>query len=547
MATIEEGVSQDAAADTGTAYTMSAGDTFEGIFNNKFDEDWIRINLVQGKTYEINLAGAGTNTGADTVLRIFNPAGEQVAYNDDADLATGKLNSSVEYSPEITGIYFISAGTYTANPNKDYSGEYLVTVIDDNDSNVLPEEEDPDIELVAGSAQDDILVGTLGRDRLEGLGGDDDLDGMEEDDILEGGGGADRLRGGPGEDTASYRYSYAGVDVSLHDGIARGGHAEGDTFVGRQTIEYMDAAGNTQEADAPDIEHLTGSEFNDILVGTYGSNKLEGRGGSDRLNGGGGNDELDGGAGNDWLIGGAGADTLTGGPGEDFALYWYSDTGVTVRLHTVLAQASKGGHAEGDTYAGRETVTYRDAKGNTLTVTVPDIEHLVGSDHDDVLAGDGRDNWLDGGAGADKLFGGPDGGDDVLAGGEGNDRLYGGKGNDTLEGGPGNDQLNGGPDNDRLDGGSDNDRLDGGEGDDIFYFKPGDGDDTILDFGNGADKIDLTAFEDIRSIADLGAQQQSGAVVIDLSGQRGGTLTLRDFSATDIMDEHFVFFTDDAM
>ena len=34
-ATIEERVSQDAAADTGTAYTMYAGDTFEGIFNNK--------------------------------------------------------------------------------------------------------------------------------------------------------------------------------------------------------------------------------------------------------------------------------------------------------------------------------------------------------------------------------------------------------------------------------------------------------------------------------------------------------------------------------
>ena len=511
-------------------------DTFEGIFNNKFDEDWVGINLVQGETYEINLAGTGTNTGADTILRIFNSAGEQVAHNDDADLATGKLNSTVTYSPDATGIYFISAGTYSANPNKDYSGQYTVVVIGGQDNNELQEE--IVYELVSGSELDDILVGSPARDRLEGRGGNDDLDGMGEDDILEGGGGADRLRGGPGEDTASYRYSHAGVDVRLQDGTTSGGHAEGDIFTGKRTIEYIDAQGNPQEADVPDIEHLAGSEYNDILVGTYGSNKLEGRGGSDRLNGTGGDDELDGGAGNDWLIGGEGADKLKGGAGEDFALYWHSDAGVTVRLHAVLTQGGKGGHAEGDTYIGTETAAYMDAEGNTLTLTVPDIEHLVGSGHNDILAGDARDNWLDGGGGDDRLYGGPGGGEDVLAGGEGDDRLYGGEGNDTLEGGPGNDLLSGGPDNDRLDG---------GEGDDAFFFAPGNGDDAILDFGNGMDQIDLTAFTDIRSTADLTIQQQSGHVVIDLSGQDGGTITLRGFTISDIMDEHFVFFVDETM
>ena len=538
MAKIEETAALDAAANAGTAYTISAGDTFEGNFDSRSDEDWIRVNLVQGETYEIRLAGAGTNTGADTILRIFNAAGEQVADNDDADLATGKLNSLVTFSPAVTGAYYICASIYRGNPNRDYSGEYTVVVVDEKDNDGLQEEQEPDVELIAGSDHDDVLVGTLGRDRLDGRGGNDDLDGGENDDILEGGGGADRLSGGPGEDTASYRFSYAGVEVRLHDGIARGGHAQGDTFVGRQTIEYVDSAGNTQQADVPDIEHLTGSEYNDILVGAYGANRLDGRGGSDRLNGGGGNDELDGGAGNDWLIGGAGADILTGGAGEDFALYWYSDAGVTVRLHNVLTRGGKGGHAEGDTYAGTETVEYTDAEGNTLTLTVPDIEHLVGSDHNDVLAGDSRGNWLDGSGGDDRLFGGPGGGDDVLAGGEGDDRLYGGKGNDTLEGGPGNDRLSGGPDNDRLDG---------GEGDDIFFFTPGDGTDVILDFGNGGDRIDLTAFEDIRSTADLAVQQQSGNAVIDLSEQSGGTVTLRDFNTTDIVEEHFVFSTDDAM
>ena len=54
-------------------------------------------------------------------------------------------------------------------------------------------------------------------------------------------------------------------------------------------------------------------------------------------------------------------------------------------------------------------------------VEVPDIEILIGSNHDDVLAGDFRFNVIWGLAGDDKLYGGPDGGDDWLLGGAGND------------------------------------------------------------------------------------------------------------------------------
>ena len=56
------------------------------------------------------------------------------------------------------------------------------------------------------------------------------------------------------------------------------------------------------------------------------------------------------------------------------------------------------------------------------------VENLIGSAHNDILAGDRRDNDLDGGAGNDTLYGGPGGGDDVMAGGLGNDRIFGGQG-----------------------------------------------------------------------------------------------------------------------
>ena len=92
-----------------------------------------------------------------------------------------------------------------------------------------------------------------------------------------------------------------------------------------------------------------------------------------------------------------------------------------------------------------------------------------------------------------------------------------------------------------------NDRLEGGAGDDYFYFYPDGGDDIILDFGNGEDKIVLTAFVDIRSLADLTLQQQGENLVIDLSAQGGSTIMLQDYNETDIMETQFVFFTDEGM
>ena len=114
-----------------------------------------------------------------------------------------------------------------------------------------------------------------------------------------------------------------------------------------------------------------------------------------------GNDTLYGGDGNDWLRGGPGADTLSGGDGSDTVLYWYSNAGVTVRLHS-LDSPPQGGDAEGDTF---KMITVNGVEFN-------DIENLIGSDYADILAGDSRDNTLYGRDGDDTLYGGPGGGDD---------------------------------------------------------------------------------------------------------------------------------------
>ena len=192
------------------------------------------------------------------------------------------------------------------------------------------------------------------------------------------------------------------------------------------------------------IENVIAGSGNDVIVGNAVANHINGRDGDDTLEG------------------GPGADMLDGGPGSDTASYQHSAVAVLVRLHN--ASAVKFGDAEGDMLTG--------------------IEHLIGSRHNDILAGDGGDNRLEGGDGNDDLYGGPAGGDDMMLGGNGDDRIFGGRGDDTLTGGEGNDVLKGGPGEDIfVVDGDDMDVLYGGPDKDTFRFFPNDlGGGSIRDF-----------------------------------------------------------------
>ena len=97
--------------------TLAVGVDFKGVFTDNLDEDWVRVDLLAGKTYEISLAGADSNSQADTVLRIYNPAGEQVAVNDDADFDAGELNSILRFSPEASGVYLPQRRRFYRQPH----------------------------------------------------------------------------------------------------------------------------------------------------------------------------------------------------------------------------------------------------------------------------------------------------------------------------------------------------------------------------------------------------------------------------------------------
>ena len=432
------------------------------------DEDWIVIELSEGKKYTITVGG-GQDDGKlnDSVLKLMDGKGDLILMNDDVMPVKGDLSSKIEFTPESgsgTQKYYISVSGYTGNPGANNTGAYTVKV---SEVAVLPVGSGADIE---GTGKADKLVGTDNAESIMGEGGNDTLDGRGGDDELHGGGGADLLIGGKGadvlrggsskdsggvehKDTISYQGSTEGVTINLRDGTAMGGDAAGDDI-------------------GADIENVMGSMYDDVITGTDsvsvgnslwglgGMDRLYGGEGEDMLYGGDGDDMLDGGDENDTLEGGYGADVLTGGHGADTASYSMSMMGVTVRLHSGQAM---GGDAEGDTWGDMVTVEYtmpaEDPEDPDVVMeeTVPNIVNLTGSGMADILAGDSRDNVIMGMGGDDRIYGGPGGGDDTLHGDAGNDHLYGGRGNDTLRGGAGNDHLWGNGGTDTLEGGTGND------------------------------------------------------------------------------------------
>ena len=532
---------RDAEGDTFTSIENLAGsafdDTLTGDAGNNVLEGAAGADVLDGGdgldtaaythssgAVRVNLSN-GTNTGGhaagDTITNIENVSGSR--YNDTLtgdtldsienlsgsafeDTLTGNARNNVLSGRAGADLLDGGAGTDTVSYSGSRAGVTVNLLTGAGERGDAQGDRLSNIENLIGSRYNDDLTGDTGNNLLRGGAGDD---------ILIGGAGADRLQGGTGQDTVSYTGSTEGVTVRLHSLAATGGDATGDTFPGLVDVAYTDLDGVEQTGSLPDVEHLIGSNHNDILAGDRRDNVIDGGAGNDTLYGGpgGGDDEMSGGPGNDRIFGGQGDDTLVGGPGadrlvgghgQDLVSYTGSPEGVTVRLHSL---AAKGGDARGDTFESLVDVAYTDANGVAQTDSLPDVERLTGSAHNDILAGDRRDNVIDGGDGNDTLYGGPGGGDDVMAGGPGHDRLFGGQGNDTLTGGPGDD------------------RLAGGHGNDVFVFGPGDGADTVTDFSSGTDKVDLTAFG-IESVEDLDMATGDDGVTIDLTDVDGGTILL---------------------
>lgn len=218
-----------------------------------------------------------------------------VGFNESRRVALGDLNDTFQIGVD-DGCWEVAGGT----------GDD--TVVDSPGCGILeggPGDDTLQGRLIIGGAGNDTLTGSSKRDFLGGGAGDDTLSGFAGRDSLAPGPGDDTVDGGASVDELDFASAKSAVTADLATGLATGEGA--DIFV--------------------NIENLTGSVFDDRLIGDSEANSLKGfrgddvligRAGADKLNGSGGRDRLYGGRGHDSLLGGAGDDYLRGGPGKDF-------------------------------------------------------------------------------------------------------------------------------------------------------------------------------------------------------------------------------------
>jgi uncharacterized delta-60 repeat protein len=156
--------------------------------------------------------------------------------------------------------------------------------------------------------------------------------------------------------------------------------------------------------------------------------------------------------------------------------------------------------------------------------TIADLfgQDLIGTTGNDTLSGGIDNDRLRGGDGVDVLNG--NSGDDLLEGGNGADALNGGRGNDFLRGDAGNDTLTGGSGNDVLIGGAGADSLTGGTGRDTFVlYSQTEGGDTIVDFEDGFDLIDLRVMFQRPEFGLLGATAAARFAALTISPSGANT------------------------
>ena len=98
------------AGDTTTTENLAAGATRASAVDFAGDQDWYRVDLTAGNTYQINLAASAGST-LDAYLRVLDAAGNEIGHNDDAVGTNARLSVQVLTS----GTYFVSAQGYQSS------------------------------------------------------------------------------------------------------------------------------------------------------------------------------------------------------------------------------------------------------------------------------------------------------------------------------------------------------------------------------------------------------------------------------------------------
>lgn len=465
----------------GNSLTLTNGTTITG--GGVGTDTLVNIEIFQSGSGADVLSGGSTamtlygNNGADTIT---GGSSDDVIYGGSSWSATGMTDDASNILSGGSGNDKIYAGsngdTLRGNAGNDtlyggagvdtldYAPSGLAISATLNASQIVGDGLDvidiETIEILIASGLNDTITGAdsgvlktiytgAGNDVINGGSLAETLYGEAGADTIRGGGGADVIRGGDGDDLF-----YGNIDGDV---ITGGTNVEtnGDTLDFSDvaialTLDMMNGTVNTNTSTFSEIENITGGSNNDLIYGNASKNILKG------------------GSGDDTVFVSNGADTIDGGVGTDTMDFSTRATSVNINLSTLQIINN----------------------GNSESQSIQNIENLVGGSAADTLYGDGMQNIILGGIGAD-----------TLKGGDNNDTLYGddianshtaSEGTNTLYGEAGNDKLYGGGVADILDGGLGDDILDGKEGSDIYYG--GSGNDFIKDTGMGVGDSDTLSY-----------------------------------------------------
>jgi Ca2+-binding RTX toxin-like protein len=382
---------------------------------------------------DLNSSAAGANARLISIESVFGTAGNDVLRGGDVAHAADLLGSGTTENFRPSGGNDIVIGA-TGNgflTRVDYANSTSAITVDLGTGTASDGFGGTDtlvrIDVVYGGSGNDVLNGG-GRERLasgafleqfRGNAGNDSIDGVGTDSVL-GAAGADRVN--YGSSPAAVMVNLGATAYAAGEDVVAGGTA-------RDGFGFIDTL--------RDIDQVSGSGFDDTLVGEADDHRL---------------------------IGDAGNDTLVGRADGVEASYQSAGSVVVANLGAGTASDGQGGT---DTLVG-----ITDLRGSALADT------LTGDDADNRISGEGGADAIDGGAGVDfagygstpLANGGIDAfiengagqvddgmgsidtliniegllgtfSSDALSGGEG-DQWFGGLGgNDTIDGGAGSDWV----------------------------------------------------------------------------------------------------------